>query len=518
MGGHDASGAVDAAMIELQLTFCAAWLLSFAGIMRSILRRDRVAIVAGRRHAVPVLWWEWVSAGLCSTVIGIVAAACLHAWPARADGLASQCKATPGTPSKPPPAELWHGLRPDCVISDGSAYDSLSIPGLGSSAPFFADVVRAGGDLVVGTNAGLSVYRPTGRCGGLVSHVSAWTNQWLVQLPTSELDEFVREVDAFQTGATTYIAVAGAGGMGASIWTYSPSRRPDLRQHYQSSKVDATDAALVETGGGIRALIASQAGIEVLDVSGAEANGACLESVEHPCGISLGRIPVTESARQVSAINVDGKIFAAWFDGRTTHLDRLSIDLLVRVEVARISGASAPTLVQWADKLLLAASGSASVDLYDIGRCVDSIAGCQATPVASVPVRDIGRAGSNLSASFDGGRLYLYRGSSAEVRGLGTGALVEVDADLHARRIDQGIAIVDPCHGQPVDYIGWYSPQNRSGTNHTQPRHGVVLGGKLYRVDRALFDRHSIVPLAPPKPPDKIFADGFETGDTSKWQ
>jgi hypothetical protein len=75
-----------------------------------------------------------------------------------------------------------------------------------------------------------------------------------------------------------------------------------------------------------------------------------------------------------------------------------------------------------------------------------------------------------------------------------------------------GVCTLFTCPGfptiTPTDYWSWYYQGNPTGFANVGPRRGKFHGQQFYRAGWSIFDVHRLV---------SIFADGFESGDTSAW-
>jgi hypothetical protein len=122
-----------------------------------------------------------------------------------------------------------------------------------------------------------------------------------------------------------------------------------------------------------------------------------------------------------------------------------------------------------------------------------------------------------LTYSVSNDRPYLYYG----LEGFETeGPKAEMLLDLSSfpsqvtEITDGGGTYFDACSGFNVDYWGDYYPGNTNGLRHVRPRIGKFNGYTFYRAAYGILDVHVRQDVAPP---DQIFSDGFESGDTSSW-
>ena len=151
--------------------------------------------------------------------------------------------------------------------------------------------------------------------------------------------------------------------------------------------------------------------------------------------------------------------------------------------------------------------------IYDVSACTDGD-GCSSTQIQqtwqATLVAPI--ATDFVTFSRSGTTPYLYFGTDDKhSAGLQREFLFNVSDPAAPVEVSPKATI--NVGGSVVDYWGYYYEGNASGYNQVMPRVAVFDGTNLYRAAWTLFDIHSFLDADP----NLLFADGFESGDTSAW-
>ncbi|MCH9649114.1 MAG: hypothetical protein K0U98_12820 [Deltaproteobacteria bacterium] len=119
-----------------------------------------------------------------------------------------------------------------------------------------------------------------------------------------------------------------------------------------------------------------------------------------------------------------------------------------------------------------------------------------------------------VTDSLSDGTPFLYFGSRNDCQeGNQNEWLFEMNDPTSPRDVTPPGTVV--INGEPISYWGWYYSANGiHGFNRVAPRMGKFAERYFYRAGHSVLDVHR---WNAPNAPIPFFADGFESGDTSRW-
>lgn len=436
------------------------------------------------------------------------------------------------------------------------------IPGWATGHELFSslDVVTVGGvsrRLYVAYNAGLQAWNIDPQADPdypanppRMDKADGWEGEFLQWPVPSEVLSYIEDISALNVSATIdVVAVAGKKPAGLTLWEFDTSTE-SLRQLYQDVDINARQVRLIRlNGGAIYAVVGSEGGVAVYDVTAARALvSPCLDDQGSVCpGILRGY--VTQQARQyIGAIHVAGndRVYVSSSNGTAFQTAPVELWELANPAIPSAASLCLSSFSNVAGSELFLYNGhhylafiieetgfdneELRVLLIDdcISDCVQ-VGGCfvqdAVNPVSLDPApgdgADYSTARDLLTYSEFAGRPYLYYG-------VATGGLQGPDFDQlfdlrHLRPptpspltclpevTATGGSYTDPCNGSKIRYWSHYYSRNAHGLNEMVPRIGQLSsGGYFYRAAATILDVHAL-------DPDLIFVDGFECGEVGAW-
>lgn len=326
------------------------------------------------------------------------------------------------------------------------------------------------------------------------------------------------------------VVLVGTGGAGGVvIFNTATKSAPSALYSDLHRSAHQVSAAAID-GRAIGFAASSEAGLLMYDLDAARSLAQpCLDDspVSTACGVYLGRLGPARAVRYVSGVGdaTGGRHWVVVSGGGASF----------GLEVWDVSEVSAPRRVLaalatefvhgvalWRDQngffLGLRSDPTGSGANPTVGRIYDlSCLPSDACAGLGAPLwtRSLPHLGDDyfVTASESGGIPYLYFGHF-DTCSLETPEQSEWLFDVHdpASPLDITPPTVS-IDGNPVGYWGWYYRASATGFNAVAPRVGRFAGDRFYRAAYSIFDIHILAP-----PPNQIFADGFETGDDSRWQ
>jgi hypothetical protein len=416
--------------------------------------------------------------------------------------------AAAGSPLTLPPSPLWGGLEPLRVL-----VDSTGVTGEPGDAPHPHQGAVAGDRLCFATGQGILCFdvsdparpRLLPGFGNASNQAPSWFH--------SDLDFFMNTIAMASPG----VAATGAGSQGFVIWDVDR-----FTVHYQDAgRAGGGVAAISRSSGRDYAVVSTPGGLALYDLTAAAGLNRCLDDGADSCGVFRGLLPGAGAVAHASGelfVTMDGPAGVRLYElGDPAGFASLSPHL-----TGTLPGSHGmAVLYRRGERLFLVALGSrfdsrmrSFVWIYDI-----TGAAAVPPPVAQYEVTDRMRALNRQTfLSLVGGR-YLYVGNvNVGLPGFPGTTCVEQREHL----IDLGR--FDPAAPQPLGELDLFPPaygghfyQECGGFRGTMPRFATGKDGVLYLSGWSHATAHQIVPglLLPAA---RIFADGFETGDMSRWR
>ena len=406
------------------------------------------------------------------------------------------------TPVKPVPADRWGELRPWRILKD-----TTWLRGEPGDTPRYHDLVVTGGYLFTATGQGMETYGVTDPDRPRIASYADGSTLAPVWGFTDK-NFFLTSIDA----SDDELVVTGAEDFGLIVWNTSAKGAP--RVHYQDASEYVRSVAVVRAGGKRLAYATSHSRLLAYGLDAAAGLDRCVE----PCpGVKLGVVATGSASASVSA-------FGRWVVYRdATRIRIFDADPASAADFLRLSAtltgvtaAGEASGWEYRGRLYLAvavanASRRGELWIYDVtcvkaGACALPPPVKYSTPDLSAPVQPL-----NVDVSFSAdGTPYVYVGTN--VIGVASNPVcVEQREYLFEARDIHALRDVTPRAGG--FYWGWYY-EPCYGFNATAPRHAVLKGNVLYRTGYSFLDSHL---LAPAPPVTLVFEDGFESGDTSRW-
>ena len=465
------------------------------------------------------------------------------------------------------PAGLPESIERDDLDSlpinrDSTLFSTQSVPGEFSGHELFMDVAAAGSRvqgapasdwLVVVYNAGVEVWNVAGNPAHplLVEQMDGWLppsgpGDWAVFPPGGEEDIFVLGVDVVEDADRLVIGVASRASVGFAVWVFDKLSLT-LSQVYQDPlNIDGEDVSLVEDPNGkIYAFVTSRGvsgddgGLYVYDLTTAAAGSLCVDPEGmHTCGVFRGEMGNLPKVQHVSALVAGGETYVAVADGVLSNnpldfeLWEVSDPENPNTSTLKFSGlgdrVSSPQLFSYNGAHYLAlledvggGPNPEQMRVHDVTACLDADGCLTLGPALATETIDNSFPNVHfLDVSFSGGAPFLHYGmETTGLFGNGFERLWQLEslptptpADSLPELTDGGGTYTDPCNGEQVGYFGDYFTGNEFGLRQFNPRHAIFNGEYLYRAGKSILDIHHLREL-----PGVIFADGFESGDVSRW-
>lgn len=453
------------------------------------------------------------------------------------------------TPATPAPSDLWSGLQPTDAgglpTAGNNTRDTTSFDRNGGYAfnkPIWQSVDAENGYLFTAINFGIEIWDATtpGRQAlpdkkGTVDVRSA------VPIIFRNLHNYfiVGDVDA-PPGNDDMMAMVGWEGMGTVIWDTSTKTAP--RVAYQDGGTQNTEKKGEEVyaatiGGQSYAFAATYAlngGIWVYNMTKAMQVGSTLPCFEsrpssfNPAcnGVFVGKISndakrhvdgASISADQVTnnfvvfsgGIEPGQKGFEIWNVNNPASPFRVMSGLSTRV----VHGVA---MFETGGKLYLALAARFPDEglIYDVSCVTGGLCSLPSSPQYSFPITGVlSSQVLSVTDSKDNGTPYVYYGrkESPNIHDLQGEWLLDVSNIGSTGNMDDRVLAVtggNPRNnnaGQPtrneqgttVGYWSWYYACNPRGSNHLQPRAGVVHDGYFYRAGSSIFDVHRLLDVSP---------------------
>ncbi len=427
----------------------------------------------------------------------------------------------PGLPGQQLPAER-----------DSTDWEGLTIPGAASGHELFKSVDVLGDHLFVAYNAGLQVWDVSGNNAEdplLRAAADGWRGDFLGFPAFGKLPQLTNDVSAIESagrGSDVLIAVSAGAPVGVSIWRFTPPST--LAPLYQDEGDHSRQVRTAELGGTVYALAGGPGGVSVYDMSAAAGLASpCLDDAGTVCpGIYRGQVGTSTSGDDLDLVERGGNLYLANSDnsasggGPGLEIWELADPASPGSAVLKFSGLDTdtrgPALFEYQGGFYLAVVESVvmlEIRIFDVAACLDAD-GCAtlAAPVASITPQLTGGSARNLTFSTSNDTPFLYYGVSTlvldgtrvelllDLTDLGAGTLTEATAG--------GGTYLDPTSSHAVDYWGDYYVGNTHGLSNLQPLVGKFNGHYFYRAAFGILDVHVR---------GTIFADGFESGDTTAW-
>ncbi|MCP3964683.1 MAG: hypothetical protein GY719_43200 [bacterium] len=464
---------------------------------------------------------------------------------------------------------------------DSTSYAGFEQPGLLSGNELFwgIDLVSnsAGSYLFTAYNSGFQIWN----IGGAFQTAPQWLSQrdgWIGDFDTygvPHAHEYFKHwdiaaIDPVSSPGSTLVALAGDGPVGPTIWDAAQKTAPF--QLYQDTSRVGEQVAAANFGGRSYAFFALNNGVHVYDMTRAREIGPCFEATNQAvnlCGgnsdpVWRGRIESWPYNRaeyvNVLEATVDGqaRLFMIVSDG----LFDFNPGNGLGVEIREITDVTAlpPTsdvVLEGLDNIshgvelfsivedagprryyagVINSAGQTSsgiLQIYDVTACIDpaSVPG-QACSFNAVNRRyqvQLGVLPSSAYVHFSesNGRPFLYQSHHTLCSLPPTGNENNIEHLLDLVGLEDGSPIVDvrgeeyldPNHSGParrIDYWSSYYDQATDGFGALAPHGGLFNSSYFYRVAQTMIDVHQFT--GDVGDPDAIFADGFESGDTSRWR
>lgn len=421
--------------------------------------------------------------------------------------------------ARPVPESIWQGgrLSPTVIAGDNTDFDSVRGP-WSASEPIWSAVDIEGGYVFAAINLGLQIWDVRNEKAG-----RPWRERVIggTQFPfwnnpaTSHFFRPIDDVDASSDGRL--VAVAGDGDLGVQVFGWNPSAIQgaigSVRALYADHGKVAKEVYVARIGPWVHAFVATQgSGLLAYNLSSIAGRTApCVEQTpaETACGAYVGRL--------------GSGAFYFYLDGTGDFLAASSSANARGVEIWNVASPATPALVikdltgeivtgvalwQRGSSYFLALrtiATSETARIYDLsclstGRCESfgRLLWSRPLPRTQAP---------KLTISTGDRRDYLHIGSAESCSPTQVEWLYDVT--LPTQPVEVGTAT----------YWQWYYRPTPTGFNGVAPRMGKVSGQHFYRAAGSIFDVHRVAPPPPPRPPPGlIFADGFESGNTSKWR
>ncbi|MEE8522426.1 MAG: hypothetical protein V3T72_00725, partial [Thermoanaerobaculia bacterium] len=304
---------------------------------------------------------------------------------------------------------------------------------------------------------------------------------------------------------------------------------PSIRQLYQDLGNDSRQVRLVETDGTVYAVAAGSGGVYVYDVTRAQAlEDPCLDDSGTVCpGVYRGELGNFFIAHYLDVIRrgENHYVVAAGGPGIPVEIWELANPASPGLAVQRFaglpSGAQGLAFFKHGGSFYLAAVARVGTTwelrIFNVDGCLDADGcGSLGAPVWTrpLPAASVLRF---LTYSESDGRPFLYFGLEGfELAGSKAELLLDLSSfpSQVTEITDGGGTYFDACSGFNVDYWSDYYPANTNGLRNVRPRIGKFNGHYFYRAAYGILDVHVRLDVVPP---ELIFTDGFESGDTSSW-
>ena len=460
------------------------------------------------------------------------------------------CVPDSATPASPVPEDRWlpdfrpadptdHALPLD---RDSTDYNGLTIPGCSSGHELFRDVDVMDGHLFVAYNAGLQVWRIGPDQAGIPQRLAVADGfgggcPGFLSFPVfGEVDDFINDIEVVRgIGDNLLIALSGRSPAGFSLWRFRTTDS-DLHQLYQDPTRASRNVDIRSFGGTVYAFSASDDGVQVYDASAALANydaTGCLDDTGTGCSNTWkGSVGAMSTGVWVDGIEAfPGRLHLVASNGlgsdpMTLEIWEMTDPSLPGDAVQRFSGGSMSTRVQSPVFFghegrhylaLIEGISSSDLEIFDVESCLGVTAGdCSSlgtldysravsTNAATQKLtfsRSVTEAGTTPHLYYGGFTLGAsYRELLLDLSELGTGAPVIPEVT------DGGPTCFDPVSATEIDYWGWYD-----WFSGKRSQAGVFDGQYFYRTASSFLDVHVL------GDPGLVFADGFESGNISRWE
>ncbi|MEM7585187.1 MAG: hypothetical protein AAF560_17490 [Acidobacteriota bacterium] len=370
----------------------------------------------------------------------------------------------------------------------------------------------------------------------------------------------IAAIDPVGAPGATLVVLPGESAVGLTIWDATDKSNPT--QLYQDTGRVGVQVAAANIADRSYAFYASNRGVEVYDLSRAREIGPCFENTATAtslCGGSgnpvwRGRLEPWPWGRTAYL-----DVMTAWIAGEARHFvatsdefpfNDLGAEIRRIVDITQLPPTSAvalegldtinagldlftiPERAFVRDRYYLGVIDAGTLAIYEVTECLapGRIAGQSCAfsaanrryqqPLGNLP------SFSYLQFSTSLGRPFLYQGFHAlcslppavgepniehllDLEGLASGGpIVDLRGELYE----------DPNHNAPrrrIDYWSGYYDQATDGLSAFAPHGGRFHGRFFYRGAQSVFDVHRWA--GPPPPSAEVFADGFESGNTSAW-
>jgi len=427
------------------------------------------------------------------------------------------------TPARSVEASRWgERLQPVTLTGDARRVlgDSTHVDGEPGDTPFWHALAVEGDYLFTATGQGMKLYdisAPTAPIAFGFVDASEEITWWHF----TDKNSFITSIGVPEGNSN--VVVTGAEDFGFIVW--DTSNKGDVGYHYGDSDVYVRYLYVAAIGARAYAFALSGGTVRLYDLTAAAALDSCHEQDQSCPGVSKGVVMSGSSASV--AIGGTGDF--------VVYRNLVSISILDASNISSFPGGSPPikltgTLsgisgtgetVMWeyggshylAIPVKVGTAGKLWV--YDVS-CITNAGACT-LPTPTVYSTSSVVAPTTVSVSFGAdGKPYLYVGSTQIF-----GNCVPQREYLYDASDPAALVELTP-QGHPEGYWGWYyedcgaPPQGGPGFNAFAPRGGRLgPGDVLYRAGFSILDSHQL--LAPPPDPSLVFADGFESGDTSAW-
>lgn len=471
------------------------------------------------------------SAGLPAAIIAILllpVAGLVAPAPAAAQTCGFTAEHTPATPA---PSDLWSGLEPTDLgglptsganIRDTTWFDRNG--GYSITRPIWQSVDAENGYLFTALNLGIQVWDATTAANAAdpqrLSVVDVRSAAPIIfRNPHNYF--IVGDIDA-PPGNDDLLAMVGWEGMGTIIWDVSNKGNPTVLYQdggTQNAEKKGSEVYAATIGGRHYAFAASydfNGGVWVYDMTKAQTTGFCIEqrpSVVNPAcnGIFKSRITTAPQRHVGGAGNLlafsGGLASASGFEIWNVANPANPVQRMVGLPGRFVHG-----VAMWEQGvktyLAVAARFPDQGLIYDVTTCTSGSCTLPA-PKYSFPIPGVLSSQIlSVTASQSGGTPYVYFGRKdspniddlqgewlLDVSGIASGAVIAVTGG-NPQNGNSGQPTRNE-QGTTVGYWSWYYACSPQGSNHLQPRAGVVHDGYFYRAGSSIFDVHRLGNVQP---------------------
>ncbi len=469
------------------------------------------------------------------------------------EGLAVAC-------SSPGAIRLWpEDLRPASGIpanrDSTDRVGGIGVPGAVRGWELYksVDIVTAEGAsrLYSAYNAGIQVWDiatdPANP--GLLDFRDGWPipdgfGHFLSFPPVSEQLAFIEDIAGLNLDAQTdLVAASGKIPVGPSIWHYDIAATA-FTQKYQDVGTAARQVRLAQVANGtVYLFVATDDGVVVYNATAAgNLLEPCLDDAGSSCpAVYRGLLPGILLGRYIDVVRnpANDRVYVVTTDGNFMPLEIWELadpnfpeGAVRRFEALSLLDARGPALFVYDGHFYLALEHDHQLKIFLVDDCVDGGgcslgAGSVEAAIDPLPLRDNPANTEFLTYSEGaGGTPFLYYGVSVgNLQGPDVDQLFDLSAlePPGAGPLPQlteltagGGSYDDPCNGEAVRYWSHYYPRNAHGLRSIVPRIGKMSPENyFYRAANSILDVHLYDGSATPLP--GIFSDGFESGDTSRW-